>query len=244
MLQSLPARVGCATLLTGDAVVIVAGHRGTAKFELVIFDCDGVLVDSEPISNRIVSEMLDEMGIALSVDAVRERFMGRSMQYCLDSIAQMLGGSAPASFVDDYYRRSTAAFKDELTVVPGITAVLDALAIPCCVASSGVHAKMRTTLGLVGLLPRFEGRLFSVTEVAHAKPAPDVFLHAARCCNVRPAACLVVEDSPAGVAAGVAAGMTVYAYAGHTPSAPLQVAGAHRIFSDMSQLPQLIELGA
>jgi HAD superfamily hydrolase (TIGR01509 family) len=222
--------------------VTVAEERGTA-YELVIFDCDGVLVDSEPISNRIVSQMLAETGIALSADEIMERFMGRTLQHCLDSIAQMLGGKAPAGFAEEYDRRAHAAFKDELSAVPGITAVLDALAIPCCVASSGSHAKMRTTLGLVGLLPRFEGRLFSATEVARGKPAPDVFLHAARCCNARPTACLVIEDAPAGVAAGVAAGMTVYAYAGHTPNARLQAAGAHRIFNDMSQLLQLIELG-
>jgi HAD superfamily hydrolase (TIGR01509 family) len=223
--------------------VIVAGQRGAAEFELVIFDCDGVLVDSEPISNRILTLMINALGLALSVDEVMERFIGRSMQHCLESIAQMLGGSAPAGFAADYHERTAAAFKDELTAIPGISAVLDGLAIPCCVASSGSHAKMRTTLGLVGLLPRFEGRLFSVTEVAHGKPAPDVFLHAARRHDAQPAACLVIEDAPAGVAAGLAAGMTVFGFAARTPASRLQEAGAHRVFDDMTQLPPLIELG-
>lgn len=166
--------------------------------------------------------------------------MGRSMQHCLQVIEQLRGVPPPPDFALDYHHRTAAAFADQLTEVAGIRAVLESLPIPCCVASSGDHTKMRTTLGLVGLLPRFEGRLFSVTEVAHGKPAPDVFLHAARCCGARSEACLVIEDSPAGVAAGVAAGMTVYGFAQRTARERLQAAGAHRIFTEMGQLPGLI----
>jgi len=219
------------------------GGCGPAGFDLVIFDCDGVLVDSEPISNRILNQMLSELGLSFSLEEVLERFMGRSMQHCLQLIEQLRGVPAPIGFAADYHRRTANAFEHELTEVAGIRTVLETLAIPCCVASSGEHAKMRTTLGLLGLLPRFEGRLFSVTEVAHGKPAPDVFLHAAQRCGARSEACLVVEDSPAGVTAGVAAGMTVYGFAQRTPRARLQAAGAHRIFTAMSELPSLIALG-
>jgi HAD superfamily hydrolase (TIGR01509 family) len=215
----------------------------SARFALVIFDCDGVLVDSEPISNRVLLQKLHEVGLALTLEEVYARFLGRSMQHCLELIGQLLGRAVPADFAEDYQARTTAAFTAELTQVAGITAVLDTLEIPCCVASSGDHSKMRTTLGLVGLLPRFAGRLFSVTEVAHGKPAPDVFLHAAQRCGARPEQCLVIEDALAGVAAGVAAGMTVYGYAARTPAALLRAAGAHRVFIDMAELPQLIELG-
>jgi HAD superfamily hydrolase (TIGR01509 family) len=212
-------------------------------FALVIFDCDGVLVDSEPISCRILTQMLSEVGVTLTPEEVSDRFLGRSMQHCLEVAGELLGRALPADFAEDYHARTVAAFQAELTVVPGVTALLDALEIPCCVASSGSQAKMRTTLGIVGLLPRFEGRLFSVTEVQRGKPAPDVFLHAAARCSVPAGQCLVIEDSPAGVAAATAAGMTVYGYAGRTSAAVLRAAGAHRIFRDMAHLPQLIELG-
>lgn len=219
------------------------GAGGRSAFELVIFDCDGVLVDSEPISNDVLSAMLNELGLAFSIEEVCERFMGRSMQHCLQTLEQLLGAAPPASFAADYHRRTAAAFELQLMEVAGIRAVLDTLDIPCCVASSGDHAKMRTTLGRVGLLPRFEGRLFSVTEVAHGKPAPDVFLHAAQRCGARSTACLVVEDSPAGVVGGTAAGMTVFGFAARTQQQLLLQAGAHCIFTDMSQLGALIALG-
>lgn len=213
------------------------------KFEAILFDCDGVLVDSELISNRVLTTLINEIGIALSLDEVMDQFMGRSMRHCLATLAQLRGSVVPEDFATNYHLRTTAAFQNELTLIPGIEAVLDALCVPSCVASSGNHAKMRTTLGITGLLSRFEGRLFSVTEVAHAKPAPDVFLHAAQRCGVPPRACLVIEDSPAGVIAGIAAGMTVYGFATRTPAERLHSMGAHRVFDDMKQLPALIALG-
>lgn len=212
-------------------------------FELVIFDCDGVLVDSERITNRIFAGMLRELGIDISLDDMFERFVGRSMEQCLDAITEMLGQPPPADFVEDYRARTKAALESQLKPVPGIEAALDEITLPCCVASSGEPEKMRLTLGVTGLLPRFEGRLFSVTEVARSKPAPDVFLLAARRCNAAPPACVVVEDTPTGVAAGVAAGMTVYGYSALTPPARLLAAGAHRVFGDMAELPPLVALG-
>jgi HAD superfamily hydrolase (TIGR01509 family) len=212
-------------------------------FSLVIFDCDGVLVDSELITNRVFARMINELGVPVTLDDMFEKFVGRTMSYCCGLITQMSGRPLPEDFVAQYRLRTTAALHAELRAVPGIENVLDAIearGLPYCVASSGSHDKMRTTLGITGLFPRMQGKLFSVTEVVNAKPAPDVFLHAARMCGVEPTSCCVVEDSPIGVAAGVAAGMTVFGYCALTPKQRLIDAGAHQTFSDMSRLPQLI----
>jgi HAD superfamily hydrolase (TIGR01509 family) len=210
------------------------------QVELVIFDCDGVLVDSEPIANQVLLQQLQELGLDITLEQVLEHFLGRSMQQCLHTITQLLGRTPPANFADDYRSRTTAVFATQLRPVPGIDAALGSLSVPYCVASSSDHDRLRTTLNIVGLLPRFAGRLFSVTDVARGKPAPDVFLHAARTLGVEPSACLVVEDTPTGVTAGVAAGMLVFGYAALTPSERLIAAGAHRIFADMTVLPWLI----
>jgi HAD superfamily hydrolase (TIGR01509 family) len=131
----------------------------------------------------------------------------------------------------------------KLTAVPGIEAALDEIRLPYCVASSGDHDKMRTTLGITKLLPRFDGKLYSVTEVAKGKPHPDVFLYAAEKHGAQPSFCVVIEDTPTGVMAGIAAGMTVYGYAALTPAYRLLEAGAHGTFTDMALLPSLIERG-
>jgi HAD superfamily hydrolase (TIGR01509 family) len=210
------------------------------KFELIIFDCDGVLVDSEPITNRVFGEMLRDLGMEVTLDDMFELFVGYSMTQCLTVISERLGKMPPPDFVQNYYARARVALEAELTAVPGVVEALDQIRLPYCVASSGAQEKMRMTLGITGLLPRFEGRMFSATEVARGKPAPDIFLHTASKFGVRPAACLVVEDTPPGVAAGVAAGMTVYGYSAQTPAARLLAAGAHRVFDDMTQLPLLL----
>ena len=210
------------------------------KFDLIIFDCDGVLVDSEPITNRVFGEMLRELGMNVTLDDMFELFVGYSMAQCLQVVSERLGKMPPADFVQNYYNRASAALEAELTAVPGIVEALDQIKLPYCVASSGAHEKMRMTLGITGLLPRFEGKMFSATEVARGKPAPDIFLYAAGKLGVPPPACLVIEDTPPGVAAGVAAGMTVYGYSAQTPAARLLAAGAHRTFNDMSELATLV----
>jgi HAD superfamily hydrolase (TIGR01509 family) len=152
----------------------------------------------------------------------------------------MLGKEVPAHWRREFELRTTAALEAEVQAVCGIEAVLDSLEVPYCVASSGSHAKMATTLGATGLLPRFSGRIFSATDVARGKPAPDIFLHAAGRCGVQPHDCAVIEDSPAGVAAGVAAGMTVYGYCAYTLERRLLEAGAHYTFNSMAKLPALL----
>jgi HAD superfamily hydrolase (TIGR01509 family) len=222
-------------------------HQGDArgsgialKFELVIFDCDGVLVDSESITNQIFSDMLKELGIFLSAEDIFERFVGRSMPQCLEVLEALLGRPIPDEFVQDYYARTRGALKSELKAVADIDLVLATLGVPYCVASSGTHDKMNTTLGITGLLSKFQGRMYSVTEVPNAKPAPDVFLHAAKQLGVPAAACAVIEDTPTGVRAGVAAEMTVFGYCAVTPQKRLIDAGAHYTFERMRDLPGLL----
>jgi HAD superfamily hydrolase (TIGR01509 family) len=212
---------------------------------LVIFDCDGVLVDSEPVANRLLAEMLRELGLDLTQEQIFQNFVGYSLPHCLRVIEGMLGRPPPENFLRELQARTFAAFKTELRAMPGIEQVLDALqaaGVPYCVASSGDHEKMNTTLGITGLLPRFAGRIFSVTQVARGKPAPDVYLFAARQLGVGPAACVVVEDTPPGVQAGVAAGMTVFGFCAHTPEQKLKAAGAHRTFDVMRQLVTMLSV--
>jgi HAD superfamily hydrolase (TIGR01509 family) len=208
--------------------------------ELVIFDCDGVLVDSEPVANRTLARMLRELGLDLTQEQIFESFVGYSLPHVLRVIESLLGRAPPDTFLRELQARTFEAFRTELRAMPGIEEALDRLGVPFCVASSGDHEKMRTTLGITGLWPRFAGRIFSVTQVARGKPAPDVYLFAARQLGAEPAACVVVEDTPPGVQAGVAAGMTVFGYCAHTPESKLKGAGAQRTFDDLRKLPEML----
>lgn len=212
----------------------------TRAAELVIFDCDGVLVDSEPLANRVLAEAIRELGLPGAVDDVTRRFKGRSLADCVRLIEDDLHRPVPEDFLERLQARTYAAFRGELRPVPGVGAVLEGLGVPFCVASSGTHEKMRLTLGLTGLLGHFGDRLFSATEVVHGKPAPDLFLHAARSLGVDPTACLVVEDSLPGVAGAVAAGMRVFGFAREEAPEELTRAGAVA-FGTMSELPPLID---
>ncbi len=209
--------------------------------DLVIFDCDGVLVDSEPIANRVFAQMLAEIGLNVTMEEMYSDFVGRSISYCMQLVEKRLGHSAPDDFVARLQERTFAAFAAEnLRATDGIEEALDAIHVPICVASSGEIEKMRFTLGLTGLLPRFCGHLFSATQVARGKPAPDIYLFAASNMSVAPERCVVIEDSPAGAQAGVAAGMMVLGYSAHTPARALLEVGAQRAFADMRSLPDLL----
>jgi HAD superfamily hydrolase (TIGR01509 family) len=187
--------------------------------------------------------MLNELGLPVTLDDMFEKFLGRSMNNCLEIITAMLCRKLPENFVEQYRIRRDAALKLELAPIRGVAQAIDKIQLPICVASSGDHGKMRTTLGITGLLPRFEGRLFSATDVARGKPAPDVFLYAAEKLKIAPESCVVIEDAPTGICAGLAAGMTVLGFAGLMPAHRLLSAGAHRIFHDMAELPGLIREG-
>lgn len=207
-------------------------------FELVIFDCDGVLVDSERLVVRTEAQILTSLGWPMSEAEVVERFVGRSARYMHSQIEKALGRSV--DWEAEFESPCRAVFARELRPVKGVTEALRALEVPSCVASSGTHDKIRFSLGLTGLLEYFDGQIFSVEDVSRGKPAPDLFLHAAREMGATPAACAVVEDSPAGVEAALVAGMAVFAYAGGVvPPERLEGPGV-LVFDTMHQLPQLL----
>jgi HAD superfamily hydrolase (TIGR01509 family) len=205
------------------------------SYKLLIFDCDGVLVDSEPLSNRIFTSALNRIGLPMTYDEVCREFIGLSMASCVESIEQRLGRRLPDGFVDDLQVQTFAALKSELKPMPGIVSLLDRLEIPCCVATSGEPEKVELTLGVTGLLERFRGRIFSSHQVERGKPAPDLFLYAAKALATRPEDCAVIEDSLPGVQAARAAGMTVFGFAPEANGADLASAGA-RVFTQMDQL--------
>jgi len=189
---------------------------------------------------RVEAAFLAELGWPLSQAEVIERFMGRSQAYMVQAIQDRLGDRLPADWQDRLDRRYRAVFDAELTPVDGVVEALDRIATPTCVASGASHETLRHTLGLTGLYDRFQGRIFSASEVAEGKPAPDLFLHAAARMGAEPAACAVVEDSRYGVEAARAAGMRAFGYTGGlTP--PDRLAGPRTVlFDDMRRLPDLL----
>lgn len=211
--------------------------------ELVVLDCDGVLVDSERLAVVVEARVLTELGWPMTADEVVARWMGRTSEFQLGEVEARLGTAAMREFDDRSSAEVHAAFETSLRPVPGVVGLLDnldAAGVPTCVASSGSHDRMRRTLGLTGLLDRLSGRIFSATEVGRGKPFPDLFLHAARGMGARPRGCVVVEDSVYGVRAGVAAGMRVLGYAGGlTPAEALAAEGA-RPFDHMADLVELL----
>jgi HAD superfamily hydrolase (TIGR01509 family) len=219
-------------------------------FDLVIFDCDGVLVDSEIISCQSHADAFSAFGYPITAAQVFDRFLGRSALQAQLEVEAELGRKLPDDFTAQLRERLHSAFEADLQAVIGITQALDGIDIPVCVASSGSHERMRVSLGSVRLYDRLAPHIFSSSQVKHGKPAPDLFLFAAAQMGAAPEACVVVEDSTAGIKGAVAAGMTVLGFHGGSHCGPghaasLQAAGATATFSDMSQLPALIaRLGA
>jgi len=210
---------------------------------LVIFDCDGVLVDTELIANRVLASLLTEAGIPTTFDDCMREYRGRAMTSVIAAATERLGAPLPFDVAERYYAEVKAVFRRELEPVPGVIAALDRIDLPSCVASSGPHHKMEVTLRHTGLWDRFEGRIFSASEVAVGKPAPDLFLHAARRMGFDPATTAVVEDSLPGIQAACAAGMRALAFARHTGADVLAAAGGET-FEDMADLPGLLAVGA
>jgi HAD superfamily hydrolase (TIGR01509 family) len=205
----------------------------------VIFDCDGVLVDTEPTSNRVLAGLLTEAGLPTTLEDCLRDYRGRSMKSVLAAATRRRGAPLAFDVQERYYAEVEAIFRCHLDPVAGVVEALDRIDLPSCVASSGPHHKMEVTLRATGLWDRFEGRIFSATEVALGKPAPDLFLYAARRMGFDPATTAVVEDSIAGVQAAVAAGMRALAYACDTTPEALRAAGG-RPFTDMADLPGLL----
>jgi HAD superfamily hydrolase (TIGR01509 family) len=211
----------------------------------VIFDCDGVLVDSEPLMNREFCAMLNDIGLSYTPERTMRTFMGRSMQSCMAIVEAELGHAVAPDFLDVLEQRAYAVFARDLQAVTGITELLDALDeyhVPYSVASSGSHVKMQTTLGLTGLLPRLAGRITSATEVQHGKPSPDVFLLAAERLNIAPELCVVIEDSLLGIQAARAANMRVIGYAAMTGVDEMRTQGATHVVTTMADVHALLAL--
>lgn len=208
----------------------------------MIFDCDGVLVDTELISNRVLAALLTEAGLPTTVELCMRDYRGRAMASVLADAADRHGRPLGIDVAARYYAEVEALFARSLEPVPGVVDALDRISLPWCVASSGPHHKMEVTLRTTGLWDRFAGRIFSASEVDVGKPAPDLFLHAARRMGFDPASTAVVEDSVPGVEAAVAAGMRALAFARHTDAAALAAAGGEP-FEDMADLPELLGSG-
>lgn len=224
-----------------------AGRRQRMATGLVIFDCDGVLVDSEILAARVLAELATALGYPLTAQACLDRFTGIALKDVFARIEADRGRPLPADFALRVQAADAAAFARDLRPVAGVTALLADFPWRRCVASSGTPEKIRTTLGLTGLRDRFEPHLFSAAMVARGKPAPDLFLHAARAMGVAPAACVVIEDAAAGIAAAVAAGMRGFGFVGASHCGPghaalLTAAGAERVFDDMAELPALLAM--
>jgi HAD superfamily hydrolase (TIGR01509 family) len=216
------------------------------SFDLIIFDCDGVLVDSEVISCRTHAQMLTRHGYPITVEQVHERFLGRSSREARLEIERELGRSLPGDLEIELRAELYRSFEESLEAIPGIAQALADISRPVCVASSGSPERIRTSLTLTGLYDRFAPNLFSAAQVPNGKPAPDLFLFAAAQMQMAPSRCLVVEDSIPGVIAARAAGMAVLGFHGGSHCRPstaaaLRDAGAGATFDDMRQLPDLID---
>jgi len=222
------------------------GPDAPVRAGLIIFDCDGVLVDSEVLSARIEAEALGTLGIGIGAEEMLERFTGIASRDAYAILEAEQGIDLPEGFGKKVLERLYAAFEQQLDPVPGVGAALAAIDLPVCVASSSEPARIERSLQIVGLHERFAGNLFSAAMVARGKPAPDLFLHAAERMGVAPAGCVVVEDSVPGVRAGVAAGMRVIGFTGgshcglgHGES--LRAAGAGIVLNDMAELPRSLD---
>ena len=213
--------------------------------DLIIFDCDGVLVDSEVISCRAHAQTLTRHGYPITEEQVLERFLGRSMLHSMLEVEAEMGRRLPDDFRSQVYSEIFRLFAISLQATPHMAETLARIAEPVCVASSGPPEKISTSLNHVGLYGRFAPHIFSAIQVRHGKPAPDLFLFAAEQMGVAPARCLVIEDSLAGIEGARAAGMTVLGFHGGSHCGPgygdrLLAAGAAGAFDDMRQLPALI----
>lgn len=206
---------------------------------LIIFDCDGVLVDSESVSARVLVPMALEVGVSFDELEALAFLRGRKVAVWVAELEARAGRAFAESFIPDFRSRAAAAFERELTAVPHVASALDRIAAPFCTASSAPLDKIRLTLGLTGLLPRFEGRIYSAYEVGHWKPDPRLFLHAAADMGFAARDCIVIEDSLVGVQAGIAAGATVLAYASGETARALAQEGAST-FACMTELPDLL----
>ena len=210
------------------------------KYKCVIFDCDGVLVDSEPIGNQVLVDLANELGANISLEYAFKNFKGNSLQNCVNQIASLIERELPSNFIEDYRSLSYEKFKTDIKPVDGIVEVIEDLKIPYCVASSGPETKIKLNLELTGLLPFFKENIYSCYTIQKWKPDPAIFLWAARTMGFHPSECLVVEDSAIGVNAAIKGGFDVFGFTAHDFNNELKDK-ATITFNDMLMLPKLLE---
>ncbi|MDI7860390.1 HAD family hydrolase [Rhizobiaceae bacterium n13] len=218
-----------------------------ADKNLLIFDCDGVLVDSEPISIQILVEAVRQAGVDLDEAGAYRRFLGRSLSTVTDALKDEYGLTVGTDFLEGMRHALYERFRRELKPIEGIAEALDRIDMRRCVASSSQLERIRLSLSVTGLLERLEPNIFSASMVKRGKPAPDLFLHAARAMHAQPDQCIVIEDSPAGIEAAKAAGMTVFAFTGGSHAAGpshverIEALAPDRVFDAMADLIQLVQ---
>ncbi len=211
------------------------------EYKCVIFDSDGVLVDSETISARVFQEMAGELGLALDFSSAFEQFSGSSMKENLQFIQERIAGDLPSGFEKEFRARTYEAFRRDLKPVDGVRELIHKLRVPFCVASSGPPEKIRLNLGLVDLLDSFENRIYSSYDIDSWKPDPGIFLYAARSMGFEPEECVVIEDSAHGIHAALSGGFRVYALANGAKKKAFEQLGAV-VYGSMKELEKLLEL--
>ncbi|WP_299363953.1 HAD-IA family hydrolase [Winogradskyella sp.] len=210
-----------------------------SKYKCIIFDCDGVLVDSEPLSNQVMVDLANELGANIDLDYAYQHFKGNSFYNCSNKISALIGKEVPKDLELQYRQRSSEKFKAEIKPIQGIKELLDTLKVHYCVASSGPEHKINLNLELTGLFPYFEGKIFSCYTIQKWKPDPAVFLWAARTMGFNPKECLVIEDSLIGVEAALKGGFDVFGFTAHDYMNELHK-DATKTFDSMIQLKELL----
>lgn len=211
------------------------------KYKCIIFDCDGILVDSEGISDDVLIEMAKEIGVHIDEDYIKLHFAGCSLKFIFETLEDQIIGTLPPNFVEDYRTRTFNRFKTDLRPISGIHELLEQIETPICVASSGPPNKIELNLTTTKLIEKFKGRIYSSYDIGVWKPNPDIFLFAAEKMGFKPEECAVIEDSLAGVKAGIAGGFDVYALANNTNKDLFIEEGAN-VFFKMNELYKMLNL--
>ncbi|MFS4417766.1 HAD family hydrolase [Maribacter sp. 2307ULW6-5] len=210
------------------------------RYKCIIFDCDGVLVDSEHLTTKVLVQMAAELGVHLSFEFATAQFLGRSFNDIMADLGKRCNGELPSDFEVEYRKRTFKAFDLELRPIPGIHTVLRQLQVPYCVASSGPIEKIERNLETVRLAHHFQGKMFSCYEMGKWKPEPDIFLHAAKVMGFAPEDCAVVEDSPLGVQAAVKGGFDVFHFLPGAGNKQKDLENGVVVFTEMQELVNLI----
>ncbi len=210
-----------------------------SKYKCIIFDCDGVLIDSETISIGVLVDMVNELGANIEKEGSVTRFKGKSFNLCMDVITEAISKPLPGNFEAEYRVRTFKAFKEEIQPIDGIKDVLENIQVPFCVASSGPENKIEFNLEVTGLLPYFKNKIFSCYAIQKWKPEPDIFLWAAKTMGFKPEECLVIEDSLSGVRAAKSGGFDVFGFTAHDYNNEL-AAEATKTFNKMSSLLNMV----